>query len=154
MTPVVRPITSIILHHSEGPEGASVAELRAKHVQQLGFDDIGWHWIVTRAGGWWHLEPGRDEGRVGAHDKGENEGSIGVVLCGDYVRQVPDPVAWCMLVAAVADLCRRHGLGPDQVEGHGEDEPPGEPGTLCPGIDMPQLRCDVAGVLNAVKGGA
>lgn len=145
----MRVINRVIVHHSAGREDESVADLRRNHVQVLRFDDIGWHWIITRSGGMWHLEAGRPEQDVGAHDKGQNADSIGVCITGDYVSRPVDPPAWCVLVALCADLCRRHGLRAEGVQGHDEDEPEGE-ALFCPGFDVQQLRRDVASVLEAI----
>jgi len=54
------------------------AEIRRWH-REKGWVDIGYHYVIRRDG---KLEPGRDEGMVGAHVKGHNEDSIGICLVG------------------------------------------------------------------------
>lgn len=76
-----RPITEIILHCTATPEGrdVSVATIRGWHVNQNGWSDIGYHWVVGLDG---VPRPGRPEATVGAHTQGHNTGTIGVVYVG------------------------------------------------------------------------
>lgn len=146
----MRKIDTVIVHHSAGAAHATVAELRDLHVRQRGYSDIGYHFVVRRqgAGGAWVIEPGRPVELVGAHDAGENTGSIGVCICGDYTRGPVDAWGWRLLVDFVAQLCARYQLIADQVEGHREHEPRSTP-TACPGFDPSELRAAVRRALTA-----
>ena len=53
--------------------------IRKIHVEQNGWDDIGYHWIVCRDG---LIQKGRPMGKPGAHVKGHNQDSVGVCLMG------------------------------------------------------------------------
>ena len=83
------PVTEIILHCADTrPEwmaGQSladkVAEIRRWHVQQRGWRDIGYHWIIDRDGA---VAPGRPETVIGAHVEGHNRGTLGICLLGGY----------------------------------------------------------------------
>jgi N-acetylmuramoyl-L-alanine amidase len=77
----MRNINKIIVHCSATPEGrdVSVDEIRRWHVDERGFSDIGYHWIITLNG---TLEKGRHESKSGAHAKGYNRNSIGVCYVG------------------------------------------------------------------------
>ena len=76
-----REIQKIIVHCTATPEGrnVSVDEIRRWHVQDNGWLDIGYHWVIELDGS---LEEGRKEYRNGAHAKGYNSKSVGVVYVG------------------------------------------------------------------------
>ena len=84
----MRKITEIIVHctatRPEWRAGQSlaekVAEVRRWHLER-GFADIGYHYLIDRDG---QVMVGRDVGRVGAHVKGRNTGTIGVALFGGH----------------------------------------------------------------------
>jgi len=77
----MRNINKIIVHCTATPEGrdVSVDEIRRWHVDERGWSDIGYHWIITLSGA---IEKGRPESRSGAHAKGFNKNSIGVCYVG------------------------------------------------------------------------
>ena len=77
----MRQINKIIVHCTATPEGrdVSVETIRRWHVQDNGWSDIGYHWVIELDGS---LEEGRKEHRNGAHAKGHNSDSIGVVYVG------------------------------------------------------------------------
>lgn len=77
---VKRPINKIIIHCTATGEGkdVSVEEIRRWH-KARGWSDIGYHLIVQRNG---IVEAGRPMSMIGAHVKGQNTGSIGIVYVG------------------------------------------------------------------------
>jgi len=77
----MRSINKIIVHCTATPEGrdVSVDTIRKWHVEDNGWSDIGYHWIIMLSGS---IEKGRDESKPGAHAKGHNANSIGVVYVG------------------------------------------------------------------------
>jgi hypothetical protein len=89
------PVTEIILHCADtrpnwmaGRSLADkVAEIRRWHVEQRGWRDIGYHWIVDRFGA---VAPGRSESEIGAHVEGHNRGTIGICLLGGYGASADD----------------------------------------------------------------
>lgn len=78
---MARQINKIIVHCTATPEGrdVSVDTIRKWHVEDNGWSDIGYHWIITLNG---TIEKGRPESKSGAHAKGHNDNSIGVVYVG------------------------------------------------------------------------
>lgn len=76
----MRKINEIIVHCTATKEGKdyTVADIDRWH-RQRGFKSIGYHWVVYRDGS---VFPGRAENIVGAHCKGHNAHSIGVVYIG------------------------------------------------------------------------
>lgn len=57
--------------------------IRDIHVNQNGWRDIGYHYVIKRDGS---IEKGRDESVVGAHTTGHNHDSIGICLIGGKAR--------------------------------------------------------------------
>lgn len=140
----MRRVDLIVVHHTAGRTTVTPAEIAEEH-RARGSRTIGYHWLVHElAGGVWTVSPGRPEAEVGAHDQGQNTGSIGIAIAGDYSGGRPvHPDAWSVLVATVAGRCRAYGLSAGQVEGHRENEPKTTP-TACPGFDPAKLRADVS----------
>ena len=77
----MRNINKIIVHCSATPEDrdVSIDTIRKWHVEDNGWSDIGYHWVITLSGS---IEKGRPESRSGAHAKGFNKNSIGVCYIG------------------------------------------------------------------------
>lgn len=83
----MRALTEIIFHCSAtqnswmATEGidAQVTEITRWHVEDRGWSDIGYHYIVSRQG---EIREGRPLARTGAHVKGRNTGTIGICLIG------------------------------------------------------------------------
>ena len=77
----MRVIDKIIIHCLATPEGRDVHidEVRRWHVEERGWSDVGYQWLVTLDGS---IEKGRGESRSGAHAKGYNSTSIGVAYTG------------------------------------------------------------------------
>ena len=77
----MREIKKIIVHCTATPEGrdVSVGDIRRWHVEDNGWNDIGYHWVIELDGS---LQEGRKEYLNGAHAKGHNSDSIGVVYVG------------------------------------------------------------------------
>jgi N-acetyl-anhydromuramyl-L-alanine amidase AmpD len=90
------PVTEIILHCADTRPNwmagrslaEKVAEIRRWHVEQRGWRDIGYHWVIDRDGA---VAPGRPETEVGAHVEGQNRGTIGICLLGGFGANADDP---------------------------------------------------------------
>lgn len=81
------PPTEIVLHHSaSNRESVDAAEIRQWHLER-GFEDIGYHWVITRKG---LIQTGRDRKYKGAHCKaaGKNTSAYGICLVGDSTKKV------------------------------------------------------------------
>ena len=76
-----RRINKIIVHCSDSPEGRddTVDDIRLWHINERGWSDIGYHYVI-------HLDGTIHEGRPveiqGAHAFGHNKDSIGVCYVG------------------------------------------------------------------------
>lgn len=81
------PVREIIIHCSATrPEwmqrntlAEKVKEIRRWHVDNNGWRDIGYHWLIDRDG---QVAAGRREIDIGAHVSGKNNGTIGICLLG------------------------------------------------------------------------
>jgi len=76
-----REINCIIIHCTATPEGMDIGakEIRRHHVRNLGWHDIGYHYVIRLDGS---IEQGRDPELAGAHCRGHNAHSIGIVYVG------------------------------------------------------------------------
>ena len=124
------PVTEIILHCADTrpdwmdghPLVEKVAEIRRWHVQQRGWPDIGYHWIVDRDGA---VAPGRRETETGAHVEGHNRGTLGICLLGGFGASADDPFAKNFTLAQanatkrlIAEIKRRTAI--QLVSGHND----------------------------------
>ena len=66
-----------VLHHTASPDW-SVDRIRKIHVEENGWSDVGYHYIIRADG---TIEKGRDINTIGAHAKGRNN-YIGIALTG------------------------------------------------------------------------
>jgi N-acetylmuramoyl-L-alanine amidase len=96
-------ITKIVVHITDSPQGRGddAADIHRWH-QEKGFAGIGYHYVITEAG---EVQAGRPEYWEGAHVKGHNDGSIGVVLVADRKLTRPQRAA---LYELLIELCGRH----------------------------------------------
>jgi N-acetyl-anhydromuramyl-L-alanine amidase AmpD len=94
----MRPLNEIIVHcTATRPEwwatrttAQKVAEVRRWHVEDRGWKDIGYHYLIDRNG---HTVVGRPLDQVGAHTVGKNIGTIGVSLFGGHGSSADDKFA-------------------------------------------------------------
>lgn len=117
----MRPLTGIIVHctatrpewFSGRPLAAKIAEVRRWHMQDRGWSDIGYHFLIDRDG---KVGTGRPIEKVGAHTRGQNTGTIGICLIGGYGSAADDQFNENFtlgqqeaLLDLIADLRRKYG---------------------------------------------
>ncbi len=68
---------SAVIHHTASPDW-SVDRFRQIHVNERGWDDVGYHYIIRKDG---RIEAGRPTWKQGAHAKGRNN-MLGIALTG------------------------------------------------------------------------
>lgn len=127
-------IASVTLHH-EGwtpvyfTDAQTTAErielVRSIHVDKRGWGDLGYHFVIDRAGRVWE---GRDVRFQGAHVKDHNEHNIGVMVLGNFEQQRPSSAQVEAMVGVVRTLARQYRISPHRVYTHQELRP-----TACPG---------------------
>lgn len=151
----MRPITHIVIHTSATRNkqtgeivDASAASIRRYHIEEKGWSDIGYHFVVRMDG---KIEEGRALKKAGAHVAGFNAQTIGICLSGHGNFAAPTPEQLEAAIGLVCDLIDRFNLvdefekNPSRVLGHREcyalDGVPNT-GKSCPGrkVDMRSFR--------------
>lgn len=144
-------ISGIVVHHTAAPADMGMSYLRAYHVEKRGYEDIGYHYVVLRACGRWHIVEGRSTEYEGAHcrEHGRNHDTLGVAIGGcyePYRGAAPDRLdteSIGALAELLAMLVTRHSLGLDNnIAPHCQYSD-----TLCPGI---AVRESWPGIIDAV----
>ena len=70
----------VVLHCSDSDyEGQSASWIARIHIEERGWDDIGYHYFIRKSG---LIEVGRPLDIVGSHVYGHNSDSVGVCLAG------------------------------------------------------------------------
>jgi N-acetylmuramoyl-L-alanine amidase len=138
----MRKITEIIVHCTAtradwwaGKRTSDkVREIKRWHVQDRGWSDIGYHFLIDRDG---TVAKGRDIARDGAHVQGRNVGTIGISLFGGHGSAETDqfgqhftPQQDAALRNLIADLRKDYGNVP--VTGHNQYA-----AKACPGFNVP-----------------
>jgi len=128
------PVHRITLHHEGFPEpfhptdqasSASRLELIRTSHRNRGWADIGYHYVIDRAGRVWEARPLAFQG---AHVKDHNANNIGVMLIGNFDLQSPTDAQLASMRETVRVLRRRHNVSESQIHTHRELGP-----TSCPG---------------------
>lgn len=127
-----RKTTKIVVHHSASPKSTSVDTIREWHVDDRGWSDIGYHFIINGATG--KIEKGRDIHRQGAHCPKWNSHSVGICITGNYENEHVDKVAWEALLSLVDFLSITYGLTWLDVQTHREGGK-----TACPGKNLQMM---------------
>lgn len=135
----------LIAHHvGHIPVSLDPADIGAEMINDWhiarGWAGIGYHYVIRLDG---TIERGRPRWAQGAHDGGQNAGSIGICVVGDFTdpNSRPTPAQLESLTNLMADLCEIYRLcpaGPGVIQGHRDQEPPETP-TECPGEGLYRL---------------
>lgn len=125
----------ITIHHEGSPRPRTLtgldetAELldsiRKYHVHGLGWADLGYHYVIDRAGRVWE---GRPITFQGAHVRDHNAHNIGVMVLGNFEIQRPSEKQVERLARFTRELRTRHGIAIEEVKSHREWA-----ATACPG---------------------
>jgi len=171
----MRQITEAIVHctatradwWASRATSTKVKEVRRWHVEDRGWSDIGYHYLIDRDG---TVAKGRPMERDGAHVRGHNTGTIGISLFGGHGSSENDafednftPEQDKALRELLDELKARYGF--TKVTGHNEKS-----AKACPGFDVPRwlakkpprtsllssttIQASAAGVAATAGGGA
>lgn len=145
-------VRRIILHHSATRDSGTVSwnAMRRWHVNHEGWDDIGYHLGFEAIADPWTGKltyeglVGRPLHEEGAHAKGHNGDSIGVVFVGDYTMEPPPDEMLLYAARHLAGLCHVLDLEPDHktIFAHRALD-----ATECPGAKFP-----LGALIEMVKG--
>jgi len=105
-------INKIIVHHSGTTSGSAEAYARY-HVQNLGWPGIGYHFVIEKNG---QVKQTNDLATVSYHTSGQNTGSVGIALTGNFDTQKPTQAQELSLIKLINHL--RRTLGNVPVKGH------------------------------------
>lgn len=129
----------IVIHHSGTPDTPELetAGFRKYHTEARGWRDIGYHFVVERAGDDWEILAGRPLHWSGAHTRGQNTRAIGICLAGNFSEGPPPAGQLTAAARFVAGLLDVLGLTPDEIRIHRHYA-----STECPGatFDLPFFR--------------
>lgn len=113
--------TEVIVHHSAGPADQSVRSIQRFHMDERGWNDIGYNFLIRTTG---EIFEGRGWHAVGSHTLGHNTDGIGVCLIGR--DQITDAAKNSLRsIYRVAVDMAGHAL---QIRGHRDHA-----ATACPG---------------------
>lgn len=135
----MRQIKHLTIHHEGYREvnftdaAETVARLQAiqrYHHEELGWADIGYHYIIDRAGRVWE---GRPLGYQGAHVKAHNPENVGIMVLGNFELQQPSQQQVTSLVAMVNHVAGKYRLPVREVRTHREWP---DQSTRCPGRNL------------------
>lgn len=104
----------IVIHHSATEQG-TVESIRRYHVEERGWNDIGYHFVIYKDGS---VHKGRNINIIGAHALGRNKDYIGVCLIGENAFTIPQKQNLGILLKSLAreysikSIQRHHELCP------------------------------------------
>lgn len=128
----------IVVHHSATKDSGTVSwnAIRKFHVEQNGWQDIGYHAGIELVGDRYECMVGRSITIPGAHCEGHNKDSLGFCFVGDYDAVAPNPEMLAVAVDRVlAPWCFRFNIPIDRIYGHRQFSPKTCPGKLF-SVDM------------------
>ncbi|MDZ4755462.1 MAG: peptidoglycan recognition family protein [Phycisphaerae bacterium] len=138
MNPML-PVRYVTVHHdgldlletgtADAAMAARIELYRAGH-RGKGWGDIGYHFVIDRAGTVWEA---RNLKWQGAHVKDRNEGNVGILVMGNFEIQRPTPAQLVALRDHVRAVCTYYTIPWTRVFSH--QEWPGAQ-TLCPGANL------------------
>ena len=138
----MQPVKYITIHHdgmtlftttSLPLAEARLEKIRKDHLQRNGgrWGDIGYHFAIDPAGRLWE---GRSLRWQGAHVLASNEGNIGVVVLGNYNRQILNRAQSLRIESTIRWLMKKYNVPVSRVKTHKEWA-----ATDCPGKSLQRL---------------
>ena len=126
---------TIVIHCSATPAtmDIGVEKIREWHVDDNGWDDVGYHHVITRSG---VLQKARPEEMQGSHARAVNGTSLGICLVGgsnsngDWENNFLDP-QWVTLKALLLNLIEKYEI--KKIIGHYQVDDKKE----CPSFKVP-----------------
>ncbi len=143
---------SAILARESSSQAAATAiqSIQRQHMNERGYGDIGYHYLIDRAGRVWH---GRDLRWQGAHAAGSNNvGNLGICLLGNFIArdgQKPTPAQIATLTSLLRDVTHRYSIPPNQIHTHKEMK-----ATDCPGEHLQAVVDSLRRSWRSVAAGA
>jgi len=127
------------IHHTASPDSdgddpaARLREMQAFHIDNRGWCDIGYHFVVSQSG---NIYQGRStEKRTGAHVGGENANNVGVAHIGNFEEQTVRDAQFEASTRIVHWIHETYEIPLDREHTKGHTQWPGQT-TDCPGTNM------------------
>lgn len=135
--------THIIVHHTAGADREALDReaIRRFHVEERGWRDIGYHYVVERVGEVYVAIMGRPMHHAGAHAPGFNRRALGVALVGDFTESGPPIEQLRVSARLIAGLCVSLDIELANIHSHRQVG-----STACPGDSFPW-----AALLNEIR---
>jgi len=135
--PLEDVLEMVIIHHSALPLSDGPREIQQLHLEERGFADIGYQFLINETG---QIYEGRALDVRGAHTLSFNYGTIGICLIGNFEEIEPTSAQIVTLDTLLTDLLARFPRI-TRLAGH-NDLNPGA--TLCPGGNLKPLLPAIA----------
>ena len=131
----MRHIDSIVVHCTASPDYMDIgaATIRKWHLDR-GWSDNGYHYVIRRNG---EIEKGREDRLPGAHARGANASSIGIVWVG---TDNPSQEQEKSLFSLIHFLMGKYNIKIDNVKGHCEAV---KTDKTCPNLNMNRVRAEL-----------
>ncbi|MCL4871090.1 MAG: peptidoglycan recognition protein family protein [Anaerolineae bacterium] len=132
--PLTELLNTLVIHHSAEDAGQmGVREIQRLHIEQNGWADIGYHFVIDGVGIGYEARPLTVRG---VHVRAANTGTVGIVLLGNFEINHPRPAQLDTLEQLVAFLVGQY-PGLTHLAAHADFNEE----TVCPGRNMlPWLR--------------
>ncbi|MCC6681922.1 MAG: N-acetylmuramoyl-L-alanine amidase [Phycisphaeraceae bacterium] len=130
-------ISRITVHHEgsttfwasdTGSTAQRLESIRSYHVRERRFADIGYHYVIDRAGRVWEARAIQFQG---AHVSGQNEHNLGVMCLGNFDKQSPTEAQLVAVRQTVAAFASYYRVPRSRIYTHRELGP-----TTCPGANL------------------
>lgn len=130
-------INRITIHHEgwtpvwfsdQASTAARLEQIRNIHVRDRGWGDIGYHYVIDRAGRVWQ---GREIRYQGAHVSKNNEHNVGIMCLGNFDKQRPSDAQMQSLINTLRSVQHTYKVPARRVYTHQELSP-----TACPGSHL------------------
>ncbi len=133
----MKGINRITVHHEghtpvwftdEQSTKARLEQVRNIHTRDRRWGDIGYHYIIDRAG---RVIEGRPLAYQGAHVSKQNPHNVGVMLLGNFEKQSPSQAQLTAMQSTIRHLMAKYRVPVKRVYTHRELGP-----TVCPGRNL------------------
>lgn len=126
-TRTISDVRHVVVHHSAGSNSDTdyvnvVRNIYLYHVNQNGWDDIGYNYVVAQNGS---IFKGRDpqgagdeDNIIGAHYCAKNTGTMGICVLGNYETVAPTNASVASLTDLITWKCAQENMLPEDEELH------------------------------------
>jgi hypothetical protein len=134
----------VVLHHSGNSGERDPIEVETKHMVDRGWDDVGYHYMITPSGS---VFEGCYLTLKGSHVEKANSRKIGILMMGDFEHQwwdAKDDKPFAAQIAAAESLIqtlKKKFSTLSRLGGHRDYKP----GTVCPGAELYKLLPAIRG---------